>query len=94
MDFLLTTPMRLDENDFTDSFVKETIRSFRVIGEIQHDNGELGCHRYIISNCQSAGNVAEVLALAQLTFQHLSHRKGAELGNIPLDIVPLVKQKH
>jgi len=89
IDFLLSLPMRIDENDFTDPFVKETIRSFRIIGEIQRDNGELGCHRYIISNCQSARNVAEVLALAQLTFQHLSPRKSSEPGHIPLDIVPL-----
>ncbi len=89
MDFLLNTPIRLDENDFTDPFVKETIRSFRIIGDIQRDNGELGCHRYIISNCQNAGNVAEVLALAQLTFRHSSARKGGEPVNIPLDVVPL-----
>ena len=89
MDFLLNTPMRLDENDFTDPFVKETIRSFRIISDIQRDNGEIGCHRYIISNCQNAGNVAEVLALAQLTFQDAPNRKGGDPKNIPLDIVPL-----
>ncbi len=64
---LLTTPFRLDENDYADAFVKETIRSFRAIATIQAQNGELGCHRYIISNCQSAIHVAAVLALARLT---------------------------
>ncbi len=89
IDFLLHLSMRLDENDFTDPFVKETIRSFRIISAIQGNNGELGCHRYIISNCQSALNVAEVLALAQLTLQDPSVRQGREPENIPLDIVPL-----
>lgn len=67
INLLLTTPFRVDENDYADSFVKETIRSFRAIATIQAQNGELGCHRYIISNCQSAIDVAAVLALARLT---------------------------
>ena len=89
IDFLLAMSMRLDENDFTDPFVKETIRSFRIISDIQRNNGELGCHRYVISNCRSALNVAEVLALAQLTFPQTAIRKGGEAAPLPLDIVPL-----
>ena len=89
MDFLLALSRRLHEDDFTDPFVRETIKSFRIIGDIQRDNGELGCHRYVISNCQSAGNVVEVLALAQLSFQQPSIRPGNDAENIPLDIVPL-----
>ena len=80
---LLTFKFRLDDNDFADPFVKETLRSFSSIACIQHENGELGCHRYIISNCRSALNVAEVLALARLTI-------GApETYEVSLDIVPL-----
>ncbi|MBV6440204.1 MAG: Phosphoenolpyruvate carboxylase [Saprospiraceae bacterium] len=96
MNRLLTTNFHLDENDFADPFVKETIRSFRSIVEIQSNNGEPGCHRYIISNCQSALNVAEVLALAQLTWpnpQSAIRNPQSEIPNpqspIPLDIVPL-----
>jgi phosphoenolpyruvate carboxylase len=84
IDRLLSTRYRLDENDFADPFVKETIRSFRAMYEIQRHNGELGCHRYIISNCQSALNVAEVLALAQLTAEEASSGQAA-----PVDVVPL-----
>ncbi|MBX2890399.1 MAG: phosphoenolpyruvate carboxylase [Saprospiraceae bacterium] len=80
---LLTAQYHLDENDFADSFVKETIRSFRAIGTIQTRNGELGCHRYIISNCQSALNVIEVLALAKLILRPHVH------DPVPLDVVPL-----
>ncbi len=82
---LLSTHHPLDENDFSDPFVKETIRSFTAIREIQEKNGELGSHRYIISNCQSALNVAEVLALANLTWQNADNPP----HSIPLDIVPL-----
>jgi len=76
---LLSTNYALDENDYSDPFVKETIRSFIAIRDIQQKNGELGSHRYIISNCQSALNVAEVLALANLTWEE----------SPSLDIVPL-----
>ncbi len=89
IDYLFQLAIRLDENDFTDPFVKETIRSFRIIPEIQRNNGELGCHRYVISNCQNAENVAEVLALAQLTFPQGAARKGGDPEPIPLDVVPL-----
>ncbi len=62
-------------------FTQETIDSFQVIAEIQAQNGELGCHRYIISNCRSALNVLEVFSLARLTL--------TQNQKIPLDIVPL-----
>ena len=80
INYLLGSDFYLDENDFADGFVKETIRSFRAIAEIQQHNGELGCHRYIISNCQSAFNVAEVLGIAQLISPN---------NEVNLDIVPL-----
>ncbi|MBL7829224.1 MAG: phosphoenolpyruvate carboxylase [Saprospiraceae bacterium] len=80
INYLLGADFYLDENDFADGFVKETIRSFRAISEIQQQNGELGCHRYIISNCRSAYNVAEVLGIAQLV---------SPSNEVNLDIVPL-----
>ncbi len=86
IDHLLTIRFPLDENDFSDPFVRETILSFKTIATIQRNNGEPGCHRYIISNCQSALNVAEVLALAQLTLPDDSRQPS---GFVPLDIVPL-----
>ncbi len=83
--FLLTNRMPVDENDFSDPFVKETLRSFRAVGQIQKQNGRQGCHRYIISNCGSALNVVEVLALAKLCFSS----QIVENQEVPLDIVPL-----
>jgi phosphoenolpyruvate carboxylase len=93
---LLTANFPLDESELEDDFAKETLRSFRAIAEIQRNNGEAGCHRYIISNCQSALNVAEVLALARLTsgeWRVVSSESSSPLATqhspLPLDIVPL-----
>lgn len=80
VNFLLNADFYLDENDYADSFVKETIRSFKLTTEIQKNNGELGCHRYIISNCQNAFHVAQVLSLANLV---------SPSNDCSLDIVPL-----
>lgn len=66
---------------FEDPFVTELIESIQVIGEIQKLNGGEGCHRYVISNCQSSLDVIRVYQLAKL----LLSRK----DELPLDIVPL-----
>ena len=89
INLLLAAQFRLDENDFSDTFVKESIRIFSTIADIQHNNGELGCHRYIISNCQSALNVVEVLALARLAMPVHKEQRSVGKPQIPLDIVPL-----
>ncbi len=82
LDFLFTWQDPEHEDDYDDELVKETMRSFRAITDIQRSNGEPGCHRYIISNCGSALEVAEVYALARLCM-------GLEQPHLPLDIVPL-----
>lgn len=81
MDFLLSWKDNLEEEDFEEEGVREMIRTFRAIASIQEVNGEEGCHRYIISNCGSALEVAEVLTLARLCMGNES--------DPPLDIVPL-----
>ena len=71
---------KIDAHKFTDEIVQDTIESFEAMQIIQKKNGEEGAYRYIISNCRSALNVAEVYALANLT--------GWE-GRKFLDIIPL-----
>ena len=66
---------------FEDPFVSELIESIEVIGEIQKMNGTEGCHRYVISNCQSALDVIRVYQLARLLL--------AKKDKLHLDIVPL-----
>jgi phosphoenolpyruvate carboxylase len=85
LEMLQNAQFHLDEHAFPeDSLPYETIASVRQIVEIQRENGQLGCHRYIISNCQSALNVLEVFTLARLAIGNIGPG-----GSIPLDIVPL-----
>lgn len=60
---------------------KDTVESIFAINRIQQINGEAGCHRYIISNCQSALNVIEVFSLFKLAGWHEEQ--------IHVDIIPL-----
>src|SRR4029078_2101625 len=65
------------END-TD---RDAIETMQAIQSIQSYNGEQGCNRYIISQCNSALNVMEVFALFKLS--------GWAASEINIDIVPL-----
>ncbi|CAN5341488.1 phosphoenolpyruvate carboxylase [soil metagenome] len=78
---LLST--QVDESAFIveDATIAETISSFKAIKVIQSQNGEIGCHRYIISNCQNAFHIVQVYELARWLV--------ATNGVLPLDIVPL-----
>ncbi|MFN4145973.1 MAG: phosphoenolpyruvate carboxylase [Runella sp.] len=80
IDFLLSLQVDLQEADFQDPIAKDTYGSVLAIREIQRRNGEAGCHRYVISNCASALNVVEVLALIKNVWK---------TTEIPVDIVPL-----
>ncbi len=60
---------------------KDTIESIYAIKEVQSFNGEMGCQRYIISNCQTAVNVMELYALFRLC--------GWDETISTVDIVPL-----
>ncbi|MEO5977862.1 MAG: phosphoenolpyruvate carboxylase [Chryseolinea sp.] len=78
---ILTLKFKPTSLKFDDEFVSELIESISVIGKIQQKNGVEGCHRYVISQCQSALDVIKVYKLA-----HLILGKGEDLS---LDIVPL-----
>jgi phosphoenolpyruvate carboxylase len=78
---LLTLKFKPKQIKFEDPFITELIESITVISKIQEMNGAEGCHRYVISNCQSALDVIRVYQLAKLLLG-----KGNDL---PLDIVPL-----
>jgi len=64
-----------------DSIVKDTLDVMKGIRTIQELNGEDGCHRYIISQCNSSKNVLEVYQLLLLS--------GWTKENLSVDIVPL-----
>lgn len=81
IDKLLSITDLPQADSMEDSFHVEMLKSFQAIDYIQAKNGEMGCHRYIISNSQSVLHILEVYHLA-----HLELAKGKQLN---LDIVPL-----
>ena len=70
----------VDPDILIDPLAKDTLKSIQALQTIQYENGILGCHRYIISNCQSALHMAEVYALFTLSGWQ---------GEKTFDIVPL-----
>jgi phosphoenolpyruvate carboxylase len=81
IDHLLSLRMNLVFLSIEDEFAEEVIRTYQTIASIQKSNGEAGCHRYVISNCQSALHVIEVFVLARLLI--------ASDDALTLDVVPL-----
>ena len=67
IEFLTTLKGDLSPESFSDELVNKTLGSIRAMQEIQTKNGELGCHRYIISNNQTAQNIFEVFAMIRLS---------------------------
>jgi phosphoenolpyruvate carboxylase len=63
-----------------DEVSRDTLAVFSTMKEIQEMNGELACNRFIISNCQTSLDVAQVYAMAKLCAWNEA---------LPLDIVPL-----
>jgi len=66
---------------YDDGVVKDCLQTIAAIKTIQHSNAVEGCNRYIISQCNSALNVAEVYALFLLN--------GWDKEQLNVDIVPL-----
>jgi phosphoenolpyruvate carboxylase len=66
---------------YDDPLIRDTIDSIAAMRTIQRFNGEEGCSRYIISQCSSAVNVLEVMALFLLG--------GWTKKDLTVDIVPL-----
>lgn len=78
---LLNLRQTIKTSQLKDPFQRELLHSIATIKQVQQSNGEEGCYRYVISNCQSALDVIHVFVLAK----HLL----AEKNYLPLDIVPL-----
>lgn len=78
---LLQLKINLELLTIEDSFTEEVIKTVKTIESVQETNGETACHRYVISNCQSALHVIEVFALCRMLLGN-----GSELA---VDVVPL-----
>ena len=79
--FLSNLSVNENESNYENELVTDTINNIKGINKIQQQNGEVGCNRYIISQCNSALNVLEVYGL------FLSC--GWQKENLTIDIVPL-----
>ncbi len=78
---LLNTKVDLKKINVRDPFVRELIDTVYTIDEIQKQNGETGCNRYVISNC---GTVLDVLSVFQLARLAIGKKKSLNLDVIPL----------
>ncbi|HWW43373.1 phosphoenolpyruvate carboxylase [Pedobacter sp.] len=65
----------------SDELINDTLQTISEIREIQNSNGELACHRFIISNCQQA---SDILQLVELFLWN-----GWNEENLTIDFVPL-----
>jgi phosphoenolpyruvate carboxylase len=81
INFCTNAPEVIAATNYTDSLVQDTVTNLYGIKKIQQLNGESGCNRYIISQCNSALNVLEVYGL----FLSCGWKKEA----LTVDIVPL-----
>lgn len=64
---------------FRDEFTQEFINTIKVIGQVQEQNGEIACNRYIISNCQSVLHIVQIHKLCNLVLPK----------QVRVDVVPL-----
>lgn len=67
--------------DLADDMVKDTLDTIRYIHEIQETNGEKACHRFIISNCQQASDILQLMNLFLWS--------GWKADKLTVDFVPL-----
>ncbi|WP_136466309.1 phosphoenolpyruvate carboxylase [Flagellimonas onchidii] len=79
--WLLKRDLQLNPNDFEEDIVKDTITNIGQLKQIQQNNGEDGCNRYIISNSEDIYSVLFVFALFRWC--------GWKEDEITFDIIPL-----
>lgn len=64
-----------------DGLIQDTLQTIAEIKIIQQSNGELACHRFIISNCQQASDILQLMELFLWN--------GWEEHELNIDFVPL-----
>ncbi|MDQ3131395.1 MAG: phosphoenolpyruvate carboxylase [Acidobacteriota bacterium] len=71
----------VESGEFEDEMIADTLKTIAAVKTIQNRNGSESCERYIISQCRSALNAAEVYGLFILA--------GWQPEEMTVDIVPL-----
>ncbi|RZL35072.1 MAG: phosphoenolpyruvate carboxylase, partial [Pedobacter sp.] len=67
--------------DEQDSLTQDTLQTIAQIKQMQQSNGEMACHRFIISNCQQASDILQLIELFLWN--------GWETDELTIDFVPL-----
>ncbi|MBS7563117.1 phosphoenolpyruvate carboxylase [Mucilaginibacter sp. Bleaf8] len=65
----------------SDAMINDTLSTIRLIHQIQQENGEKGCQRFIISNCQEASDILQLMNLFLWT--------GWKKESLTIDFMPL-----
>ncbi|RYY37207.1 MAG: phosphoenolpyruvate carboxylase [Sphingobacteriaceae bacterium] len=78
--------IKFNEADFlcpedADDMTKDTLNTIRLVKKIQHGNGQKACQRFIISNCQQASDILQLIDLFLWS--------GWEKDHLTIDFVPL-----
>lgn len=81
LDLLLNIKGDVDVSTVEDPVSKDTYEAFAVMRKIQLQNGQLGAHRFIISNCRGPMDMGRVIAMARLF--------GWQDSEPTIDVVPL-----
>ncbi|MEI6947072.1 phosphoenolpyruvate carboxylase [Paraflavisolibacter sp. H34] len=81
MEALLNASGKTNPELYEDALIKDALMIPDAVRNVQLANGEMGCHRYIISQCNSALNVLEVYGLFLLN--------GWKKEELKVDVVPL-----
>lgn len=70
----------------SDSLIQDTLETISEIKQIQQSNGEMACHRFIISNCQQASDILQLMELFLWN--------GWTEDELTIDFVPLFETVH
>ncbi|WP_256002856.1 phosphoenolpyruvate carboxylase [Pedobacter deserti] len=77
---------RLQNPATPDPLIDDTLQTISEIKQIQESNGEEACHRFIISNCQRASDILQLIELFLWN--------GWEEDSLTVDFVPLFETVH
>jgi phosphoenolpyruvate carboxylase len=77
---------KVNYSEKCDSLTQDTLQTISQIKQIQDSNGELACHRFIISNCQQASDILQLIELFLWN--------GWREDDLTIDFVPLFETVH
>lgn len=81
INLLMQLEGKVEPDKIDDPVLRDTVDSIAAIRDIQQSSGEKGAHRFIISNCRGALDIARLYALFRLC--------GWDADNLTVDLVPL-----